>query len=115
MNQCFAKTGKDAKGKRCSRTSGYGFKCHFCKTHAGIYEKGANVHKFNASNYHVFYRYTYHFPGTHPRAIAMFRREMRKKVPEKSAKIIQKAFRMAISNPSYRMCRERLMREFNLL
>ncbi len=111
MNQCMARTGKTCSGKRCTRKGGKGHKGHFCKVHAELYEKGSNPNVFHSSGWYVYHTYTFKFPGLHPVAIRRYKASLIN-YNDRCAKLIQRAWRRCVSNPEYRVCKERLMREF---
>lgn len=113
MDQCLAKTGRMAAGRRCQRRSGYGHKFHFCRVHAELFEKGADKNHFHARGWYVWHTYTYRFPGV--RSIRTIRRDLERDRPNRAARMIQRAWRRCISNPEYNMCRVRLTREYEEL
>lgn len=115
MDRCMAKTGTGSNGPRCSRKWGHGHKGHFCKMHADMYSKGSDQNAFHPSGWGVWFVYNYKFPGIHKVAIRKFKKFMEQGNLDRCAKKIQRAWHRSISDPSYKMCRDRLMREFQEL
>lgn len=70
------------------------------------------MNPYHSAGWWVWHTYNYSFPGVKPVSIKRFIVHMRGERETRAARKIQRAWRRCVSDPSYKVCKTRLEREF---